>query len=255
MTKLERSEKAQQHYKKIQQLYKKEIDNSIHNTTSYGPSHIERTKCAKVKHEVSLVAEDSVSCLFYNRVYGRVCILNFASYKNPGGAFLVGSFAQEEALCHESTLYPVLLNFNKTYYSWNKQHLNRAMYFDRALYSKDILFERNGKKMFADVLTCAAPNYRVGLKFQNVSLAENKNILRNRIEFMYGIAEQQEVNTLIAGAWGCGVFMQSPSTVCQLLTEALLAGQYRHLEKIYFAIPDENSRNFKDFEKTLNRRR
>ena len=35
---------------------------------------------------------------------GRTAILNYASYKSPGGFFLEGSPAQEEALCHESIL-------------------------------------------------------------------------------------------------------------------------------------------------------
>lgn len=45
--------------------------------------------------------------------YGRTAILNYASYKSPGGFFLEGSPAQEEALCHES----ILLAFDGTYYA------------------------------------------------------------------------------------------------------------------------------------------
>lgn len=37
---------------------------------------------------------------------------------------------------------------------------------------------------------------------------------------MYRIAEAKGVENLIAGAWGCGVFMQDPSTVATLLVNA-----------------------------------
>ena len=38
----------------------------------------------------------------------KIAVLNFASYQNPGGKFLEGSSAQEESLCHASTLYECL---------------------------------------------------------------------------------------------------------------------------------------------------
>ena len=38
----------------------------------------------------------------------RLAVLNFSSFKNPGGMFEQGSNAQEECLCHESFLYNVL---------------------------------------------------------------------------------------------------------------------------------------------------
>ena len=56
-------------------------------------------------------------------IFNNIGILNFASYKNPGGMFLRGSTAQEEALCHESTLYNVLIKFNDTYYKSNRENI------------------------------------------------------------------------------------------------------------------------------------
>ena len=50
---------------------------------------------------------------------------------------------------------------------------------------------------------------------------------------MYRIAEAKGVENLIAGAWGCGVFMQDPSMVATLLVNA--ARNY-NIPNIYFAI-------------------
>lgn len=157
---------------------------------------------------------------------GRTAILNYASYKSPGGFFLEGSPAQEEALCHESNLYPILLAFDGTYYAW----LNKALYLNRAL----VVFERNDKQKKADVITCAAPNFRTAHRYQSVSKSENDRVLENRIHFMYQIAEENGVENLVAGAWGCGVFMQDPYTVATLLIGA--ARNY-NIPNIYFAIP------------------
>lgn len=94
------------------------------------------------KPAFTLTDMDSVSCLFNLSDNGRTAILNYASYKSPGGFFLEGSPAQEEALCHESNLYPILLAFDGTYYAWNRQRLNKALYLNRALYSSGITNKR-----------------------------------------------------------------------------------------------------------------
>lgn len=65
--------------------------------------------------------------------------------------------------------------------------------------------------------------------------------MEERINFMYRIAEAKGVENLIAGAWGCGVFMQDPSTVATLLVNA--ARNY-NIPNIYFAIPARNFRIF-----------
>lgn len=124
----------------------------------------------------------------------------------------------------------ILLAFDGTYYAWNRQRLNKALYLNRAL----VVFERNDKQKKADVITCAAPNFRTAHRYQSVSKSENDRVLENRIHFMYQIAEENGVENLVAGAWGCGVFMQDPYTVATLLIGA--ARNY-NIPNIYFAIP------------------
>lgn len=81
-----------------------------------------------------------------------------------------------------------------------------------------------------------------------MSKSENDRVLENRIHFMYQIAEENGVENLVAGAWGCGVFMQDPYTVATLLIGA--ARNY-NIPNIYFAIPNRNSRNFRIFLEVL----
>lgn len=141
--------------------------------------------------------EDSVSCLFSLESKDNVAVLNFASYKKPGGLYFQGVESQEESLCLESTLLPVIEAFKPTYYAWNNKHLNRGMYLDRALYSKGILFEREKQKIYADVITYAGvAEYVCG-----VGDKELREAMLDRINFML----KHGVQTLILGAYLSGI--------------------------------------------------
>lgn len=147
--------RAKEHYDFIKEQYYKEIDNSITNTTIHACESIE-ARTPQYQNNYSVMPEDSVSCLFSLESKDNVAVLNFASYKKPGGLYFQGIESQEESLCLESTLLPVIEAFKPTYYAWNNKHLNRGMYLNRALYSEDILFERGKQKVYADVITCGS---------------------------------------------------------------------------------------------------
>ena len=158
--------------------------------------------------------------------------------------FFNGSSAQEESLCHSSFLYNVLRTFDKTYYEWNRKHLNRALYTDRALYSPNILFFDQLRQCYFDVITCAAPNYGAAAKWQHVFAEENRAVLTNRIKFIAEIAEENEVETLVLGAYGCGVFQQDPSVVAAVFHEVF---QATTVKQLLFPIPDNT--NLSPFQK------
>ncbi len=172
-------------------------------------------------------------------------VLNFASYTNPGGCFLEGSKAQEECLCHSSFLYNVLTHFQE-YYDWNNSHKNRGLYMHRAIYSPEIYFfnktatlcgDKDIRKV--DVVTCAAPNNSLRLRYKSFTPEENTSTLKDRIKFIRRICLETGRKTVILGAWGCGVFRQDPCEVASLFKEIFSDSGLT----VIYAVPDEATFN------------
>lgn len=189
--------------------------------------------------KVDIVMNDIKSYLLNDvmKLEGRTAVLNFASYKNPGGKYINGSMAQEEAICHCTTLYEVLQR-QTDYYEWNCNHKNKGMYLDRLLYSPDILIldDSNKEVGHVDVMTCAAPNMSVGLRYETFTKKRCQYVFYNRMNFMIRIAAHNKVDNLILGAWGCGVFENDPEFVARSLFK--LHNMYRnYFSNIVYVIP------------------
>jgi uncharacterized protein (TIGR02452 family) len=133
----------------------------------------------------------------------RVLALNFANGINPGGGFLSGARAQEEALCRSSALYLTLEN--DPMYSF---HAARPQPDSSAwcILSPDVpVFRTDDGSVLAaprttSFITCAAPvAYRIGV-------ARSALLMEERIRRVYAIARAHGYNSLVLGAWGCGAF-------------------------------------------------
>jgi uncharacterized protein (TIGR02452 family) len=169
-------------------------------------------------------------------------VLNFASAKNPGGGFLNGAMAQEEALAASSGLYNTQL-LQKTYYDINRT-CGTMIYTDYAIYSPDVVFFRNSNfellkmPITASILTLPAVNMgQVILKGEDASKA--KIIMRNRMKLCLAIFAHKKDRNLILGAYGCGVFRNDPADVALWWKELLEEESYgRFFDKIVFAILD-----------------
>ena len=247
----ERAKTALSHTLQMQNKYREKIAKVISKSVIYSPDKVFLPIKEKYDNiDISLVSEDSVSAIF-NYSEGKTAVLNFASYKNPGGGFMAGSRAQEESLCHESFLYNVLRSF-VFYYKQNTLNLNRGLYTNRAIYSPGVFFEKDNKALECDVITCAAPNITVSQKYtNNVSKEENLATLDSRIHFVLDIAAENQVDTLILGAFGCGVFGQDAEDVCRFFAK-YLTSSHRCFKKVIFAIPNDiHSENYDKFFKVL----
>lgn len=221
----------------------------VENSIIYSPSdtdnltnYIRSDKPLYMKPDKIIANLDTVSAI--EKIYEnyqlypyrtKVAALNFASYKNPGGMFLKGSKAQEECLCHQSALYNILTRF-PNYYAENKKNLNEALYTDRAIYTPSVPFFTGSIGFDCDIITCAAPNKYAAQKYKNVSDEKNWYYLYNRIEFILNIAKLHQVDILIVGAFGCGVFGQDPYEVAAIF-KYLLDNKSYGFSQVIFAIP------------------
>lgn len=268
--KAERAANAHMHKTEMESQFPTEINYSVDNTTIIPENSPILSEIRPIGITPKYIVDNLTSTEAAFRYHsGSTTILNFASFKHPGGMFLEGSAAQEEALCHDSILYNVLSDKKiASYYTNNRKNTNNALYFNRALFSKDVLFLRKIKKRLYsmmsegpndyytkseyikykfNVLTCAAPNYTAAKKL-GVSADENSEALKSRVQFILSIADYFKTQTLILGAWGCGVFGQSAEEVAELFYQELDSGKY-HFEKVVFSIPD--FRNYVPFETRL----
>lgn len=181
----------------------------------------------------------------------RPAVLNFASAKNPGGGFLNGAMAQEEALAASSGLYCTQL-LHEIYYTANRA-CGTMMYTDHAIYSPDVVFFRDGgfrllnEPVTASVLTLPAVNMgQVILKGENVEQA--KIAMKNRMRLCLAIFAAHKERHLILGAYGCGVFRNDPEEVVVWWKELLeTEGYIRCFDKIVFAILERSGKNMQPF--------
>ncbi len=251
-----KAEQAKRHHTDVSSRLHSEIVHSIINTETWDNAEVEKWKRENdIPHgspAVSVENMDSVSAVLkYAPQYDRIAVLNFASFKSPGGGFLAGSMAQEEALCHESTLYEVISHQTFVpFYDYNNRHKNRALYLNRGLYSKDIVFERNGIPVNADVITVAAPNKRAFMEYTDGAREdENDKALTSRIRFVRDIVathlvkgdavDSRPLDAIVLGAFGCGVFGQDAERVAKLFKEAFVDVPVR----IIYAVIDKGGTN------------
>lgn len=171
----------------------------------------------------------------------EMAVLNFASATNPGGGYLRGGSAQEESLCRASTLHHSLTAVPE-FYRANRQ-LNNSIYHDALVYSPQVLIIRDqwmnllNEPQKCSFLTCPAPN-RTALRARHTSkqlerLADQS--LRRRIQLMIDTTIAYGHQTLILGAWGCGVFGNAPDCIASLFAQELQAQTC--IKHVHFAIP------------------
>jgi len=185
--------------------------------------------------------------------------LNFASAKNPGGGFLTGAQAQEEALARSSGLYDCLL-MQPDYYELNRKNRS-CLYLDLAIVSPCVPFIRNDEgtlleePIIATVITSPAPNAGAVTANEPEAIPRVVPTLKRRAEMVLRLAVAHGVQNLVLGAWGCGVFRNDPVEVANAFEQLLRPeGDYHgRFQRVVFAVytSERERANFDAFHAAL----
>jgi len=203
------------------------------------------------KPHYEVVNESVVTTIL--REAGQNCgVLNFASAKNPGGGFLNGSIAQEEALAVSSDLYLSQLQAQR-FYDINRQNKS-ALYTHNMIYSSQVTFIRDErlnllhKPVMVNVLTSPAVNAGAYYKNESGSKAIVLSVMDQRIKYILSVFASKGDAIIILGAFGCGVFQNDASDVAHLFHKNLMTvGLERHFKRIIFAIYDKKGDQYNAF--------
>lgn len=176
--------------------------------------------------------------------YANPVCLNFASAKNPGGGFLSGSQAQEECLARSSGLHQSL-STQMEYYDVNRSH-SSSLYTNHIIYSPSVpVFRDDDDNLLSEpyavsVVTSPAVNAGAVRKNEPDIVSKIRPTMEERIRSVLAVARHHGHNSIVLGAWGCGVFGNDPADIAQWFADALhddarFAGAF---DKIVFAVLD-----------------
>ncbi|WP_328787516.1 TIGR02452 family protein [Streptomyces sp. NBC_00273] len=184
-----------------------------------------------------------------------VAVLNFASARNPGGGYVRGAKAQEEALCRASALYETLLEAPE-YYEVHRAERS-TFYTDRVIHSPGVPVFRDDRGDLLETpfrvgfLTSPAPNAGTIRRQEPERTAEIPAALARRAELVLEVAALHGYRRLVLGAWGCGVFQNDPAQVAEAF-RGLLGDRFAGVfEQVVFGILDRDPTTREAFERAF----
>lgn len=247
---------------------------------------IRRGNCQTIRNNISVTQERSLEAVRrMSRLYpqSRIAVLQFASGTNPGGGVIRGGVGQEENLCRCSTLYPCIQakRVRKHFYNQHRMQGN-PYYTDTCLYLPGIIGIReevlDGVLLpeddwyTFDVITCAPPNMRmyqwkeehsaanVGTReteerysMESAGTGRRKEewLIERRVRRIIQTASRNRVDILVLGAFGCGMYGNSPEVVAKAFKKALNECKYSFRAVIFAIYSEVEHHNYNAFSAIL----
>ncbi|KAK4445424.1 hypothetical protein QBC34DRAFT_472288 [Podospora aff. communis PSN243] len=177
----------------------------------------------------------------------RVAVLNMASEHNPGGGWMNGAAAQEEALCFRSTL---------------ASSLHKSRHYpipDRSgIWTKDVVIFRTSMAEGHELMVPAVEAERLpvvsvlsvaGIRRPRVESVNGKSVFaeagdreltRDKMRLCLRMAAERGHTMVVLGALGCGAFRNPPEEVAECWGEVLREGEFAGgwFRGVWFAVFD-----------------
>jgi uncharacterized protein (TIGR02452 family) len=237
---------------------REQVAKCVHSTLLYNPSDqllipdSDETKVAgqtlvEITNESSLQAAHR---LVQQYSADAVAVLNFASARNPGGGFLSGAQAQEESLARSSALYLCQTTPTCTAFYHANRKTESCLYTHHIIYSPGVpVFRDDSGALLERFYACAfitSPAVNAGVvrqRSRDNAEEEIASTMRGRMHRVLSIARLHKHSALVLGAFGCGVFKNSPEDVAGWWKELLagpFAGVFQHVVMAIYASSDRD---------------
>jgi uncharacterized protein (TIGR02452 family) len=220
--------------------FAEEIRRAAEGTVDYAPDHA-LPRYVPAAHATRYEVDNESTLAAARRLVRdghRVCALNFASARHPGGGFLNGARAQEESLCRASGLYTCLTGSGMY---GHHAGLRGGFYTDYAVYSPNVPVIRDDDGDLLDpYYLCSfvtAPAVNLGAS-REARRSEVRAEMARRVRKVLAIAAGRGHDGVVLGAWGCGVFRNDPDEIAGLFREALGGEFHGAFARVAFAVLD-----------------
>jgi len=238
---------------------KASLTNSLlyRSTTPLDPVNNETDKTPQ-PIPIHVVNLDSFDCAEKLTQEGKqnITVLNMASSTSPGGGYLSGASAQEEALCRRSTLYLTI----------RRQRNFHPIPPHGGIYSPDVLVLRTNddtqcsllpvaNRWWTSVISVAAiKKPRLTPSEEDFAREVDREDTRERIRTILRIAALQDRKNLVLGSLGCGAYSNPAKAVAACFKRVLQEDEFKNrFEGIWFAVIERGgTENYHIFKEALN---
>ncbi len=219
-----------------------DVAKAIEGTVEHGAAEVLGPYASLFETRITVTGESTLAAARRLVAAGHEpAALNFASAKNPGGGFLAGALAQEESLCRASALHACLVG--QPMYGYHQMR-NDPLYSDRVVFSPLVPVFRDDDGTLLEApyplsfLTSPAVNALLVLERNPAAGPSIERAMRARAQRVLEVAAAHGQYTVLLGAWGTGVFGNSPELVADAFGAALEGPLKGVFADVVFAVLD-----------------